>query len=282
MIAGRLWPRMRSLRRLAQRSAGVFGVWACLVPAANAGIFDDDEARRAILDLRQKLEQSSEAQRSQQAELNAQRVKQAELNAQMLEQVTLLKRSLLELNNQLELLRADVAKQSGQDEQLARALAEQQLKLTALGQSLEDRLRKVEPLKIMLDGKEFDATSDEKRAHDNALAQLRAGDFNGSANALTAFLRRFQGSGYETAVLFWLGNAQYGKRDYKEAMASFRAVVTNAPEHPRAPESLLSLANCQFELKDAKGARKTLEELLKTYPKSEAAQAGKERLAALR
>ena len=48
------------------------------------------------------------------------------------------------------------------------------------------------------------------------------------------------------------------------------------------PEALLSVANCQMELKDAKGARRTLDELLKTYPKTEAAQAGKERLASLK
>ena len=54
---------------------------ACLLmalsaPAAHAGLFDDDEARRAILDLRQKLEQGNEAQRARQAELNAQMTEQ--------------------------------------------------------------------------------------------------------------------------------------------------------------------------------------------------------------
>ena len=35
-------------------------------------------------------------------------------------------------------------------------------------------------------------------------------------------------------------------------------------------------------MKDTKGARKTVEDLIKTYPRSEAAQAGKERLASLK
>jgi TolA-binding protein len=35
-------------------------------------------------------------------------------------------------------------------------------------------------------------------------------------------------------------------------------------------------------MKDAKGARTTLNELMKTYPQSEAAQAGKERLASIK
>ncbi|HEV7915506.1 MAG TPA: tol-pal system protein YbgF, partial [Albitalea sp.] len=60
---------------------------ALFAPAAQAGLFDDDEARKAILDLRQKLEQSNEQQRA----------RQAELNAQMIEQLNQLKRSLLDL-----------------------------------------------------------------------------------------------------------------------------------------------------------------------------------------
>ena len=62
----------------------------------------------------------------------------------------------------------------------------------------------------------------------------------------------------------------------------FRTLVANAPTHPRAPEALLAVANCQIEMKDVKTARKTLDELQKTYPASEAAAAGKERLATLK
>ena len=58
-------------------------------------------------------------------------------------------------------------------------------------------------------------------------------------------------------------------------------MVANAPDHPRAPEALLAVANCQIESKDPRAARATIGELIKTYPKSEAAQAGRERLAAL-
>jgi tol-pal system protein YbgF len=82
--------------------------------------------------------------------------------------------------------------------------------------------------------------------------------------------------------MFWLGNAQYGNRQYKEAIATFRGLVTAAPDSAKAPEALLAIANCQAELKDAKSARRTIDELLKAYPKSEAAQAGKERLASLK
>ena len=68
------------------------------------------------------------------------------------------------------------------------------------------------------------------------------------------------------------------KGEVKEATNIFRTLVSTTPDHPRASEALLALANCQIELKDQKGARKTLEELIANYPQSEAAQAGRERI----
>lgn len=239
---------------------------------AQAGLFDDDEARKAILDLRQKLEQSNEAQR----------LRQAELNAQMADQLAQLKRSLLDLNNQIELLRGDIAKMRGQDEQIARDVAELQRKQKDVQTGIDERIRKLEPVSVTLDEKTFLADPEEKRVYDDAFGFIRKGDFAGAAPALAAFLRRYPASGYADSALFWLGNAHYGNRQHKEAITTFRQFVTARPDHPKAPEALLAIANSQVELKDGKGARKTIGDLVQQYPKSEAAQAGRERLASIR
>lgn len=253
--------------------AGALGLAFMLAaPVAHAGLFDDDEARRAILDLRQQLEKSNEAQR----------VKQAELNAQMSEQLGQLRRTVLDLSNQLEAMRSEMARMRGQEEQLAREVADIQRKQKDVEQGVDERMRKLEPQKVTLDGKEFQVETEERSLYEAALAQLRTGDFAGAAVALGNFQRRYPNSGYADSVRFWLGNAQYGKRDYKQAIASFRSLVAASPDHPHAPEALLSVANCQAEMKDIKGARKTLADLIKGYPKSEAAVAGKERLASLK
>ena len=239
--------------------------------AAQAQLFPDNEARKAIVELRERLAKSEEQNKSLAAS-----------DAQLLEQVQQLRRSLLELNNQLEALRGELARQRGGDEQLARDVAELQRRQKDMTQGVDERIRKLEPQKVALDGREFLADMDEKRQFDEALALLRGGDFAGSAAALTAFARRYPASGYTDAVRFWLGNAQYGKRELKEAIVTFRGFVAAAPDHPRVPEALLAVANSQVELRDVKAARVTLAELLKKYPQSEAAQAGKERLAALK
>ena len=72
------------------------------------------------------------------------------------------------------------------------------------------------------------------------------------------------------------------RSDYKEAANTFRQFTAAAPEHPRVPEAQLALANCQIELRDNKAAKKTLEDLVKAFPKSEAALAARERLVGLK
>ncbi|WP_137893700.1 tol-pal system protein YbgF [Ramlibacter sp. 2FC] len=231
--------------------------------AAQAALFGDDEARAAILELRRAMEASNAAQ-----------ARLAEDNAQ-------LRRSLLDLQAQIDSLRADMARQRGQDEQLQREVSELQRRQKDLSQGMDDRLRKFEPAKVSVDGREFLADPAEKQDYEAALAVFRKGDFAAAQASLVDFIRRYPKSGYNPSALFWLGNAQYATRDYKEAIANFRAMLAQAPDHLRAPEALLSIANCQVELKDTRTARRTLDELLKTYPQSEAAQAGRERLARL-
>ncbi|MDE2400097.1 MAG: tol-pal system protein YbgF [Burkholderiales bacterium] len=232
----------------------------------HAGLLDDDEARRAILELRQQRTKDSDATRASISELNA--------------QVEQLKRNLLDMNAQLEQLRNDLAKQRGEDELLAKDVADLQRHQKDLQQGVDERVRKLEPQTISLDGKTFQAEPDEKAQFEDALGKLRQADFAGAVTGLNAFMKRYPSSGYRESGLYWLGNAQYGQRDYKGALATFRALLTKAPEHVRAPEALLSIANCHTELKETKSAHKVLEELIKAYPNSEAAQAARERLAA--
>jgi tol-pal system protein YbgF len=274
-----------TLPRAGWRMATLAWLTTCALLAtapAQAGLFDDEEARKAIVDLRARLVAVDDSAKARQAEQTGAIAKQTEQLAQLQEQLGALRRSLLELNNQLEAARNEIAKLRGADEQMGRDVAELQKKQRDVGQSLDDRLRRVEPVKLVVDGRELLVSPDEKSAYEEAMATLRTGDFDKATAALAAFARRFAGSSLAESARFWLGNAQYGRRDLKEAMTTFRAFVATSPDHPRAPEALLALANSQAETKDPKAARTTLQELLKSYPQSEAAVAGKERLAAIK
>lgn len=248
---------------------------ATAATCVQAGLFDDTEARKAIVELRGRVEVSE-------AQAQARLVELSVLNAQLTEQISAMRRSLLELNNQLEGLRTEVARLRGGDERLVHDLAELQKRQLDVSQSLDERLRRLEPLRITIEGREALVAPDEKRAYDEALELIRGGQFDRAVPLLNQFLRRFGGGPYGDLARFWLGNALYGKRDYPQAIVAYRGFVAMAPEHPRAAEALLALANSQAEMKDPRAARRTIEELMKAYPESEAANAGKERLAALR
>jgi len=249
---------------------------ALLLAAAPAQAFlDDKEARRAIVELRERFSNSE-------TQVQGQLTALVGANAALVEQLTALRRSLLELNNQIESLRGEMARLRGGSEELARQLAELQKAQQDANQALDGRLRQFEPIRVTQDGAEITVLPVEKRVFDAALEHIRGGDFDRAAAELADFGRRFPDSGYLPSVNFWLGNALYGKKDYREAITAFRAFVTAAPAHPRAPEALLALANSQAEMKDPRAARRTLEDLLKAYPDSEAAEAGKQRMASIR
>lgn len=251
-------------RRVLPQMLLAAGLMAGYVASAQAALFGDDEARRAILELRQRADSLQQAQQ-----------RMSDDNAQM-------RRSLLELQSQIETLKADQAKLRGQNEQLIRDSAELQRGQRDLARGMDDRLRQFEPTQVNVDGQEFMADPSEKREFDDALAQFRSGKFAESGAAFAALLRQWPKSGYGPSARFWLGNAQYATRDYKNAINNFRSLLTSAPMHARAPEAALSIANCQIELKDTKAARKTLEELVKAYPNSEAAANATGRLATLK
>jgi tol-pal system protein YbgF len=231
----------------------ILSLSASWVPSAQAGLLEDDEARRAILDLRQRVDRHDDT------------LKQLQTNS-------------LEQQNMFESLRAEIAKLRGEKEELEQVLKKQ----SAIIQSFGDRVSKFEPVLVKSDGEEFMADPAEIRAYEDALAVFRKGDFVAAETSFNDFVRLFPRSGYVTSSLFWLGNAQYANREYKDAIRNFNALIAKSPQHVRAAESMLSVANCQLELKDLKSARKTTDDLTKAYPDTEAAAAAKERLSKLK
>jgi len=224
-----------------------------LSAGAHAGLLEDDEARRAILDLRQRVERQGE-------------------------EIQQFQRSLLEQQNQFEALREETARLRGEKEELSQELRRQQ----ELSQGVDDRLKKFEPTKVKVDGVEFVAEPAETKAYEDALAIFRKGDFAAASGAFNDFIKRYPKSGYVVPSLFWVGNAQYANRDYNNAIKNFNTLLSKAPNHQRAPDAMLSVGNCQLELKDIKAARKTLADVVKIYPNTEAASAATERLAKLK
>jgi tol-pal system protein YbgF len=244
-------------------AALTFALLSSLPLASQAGVFDDDEARKAILDLRAKVENLSK-----------------ELGARIDAKTD--KSAALEFVNQHEMAMAEIAKLRGQIEVLANEVAKSQQRQKDFYVELDARLRKLEPRKVNIDGKEADIDPNEQKAYDSAYALFKAGDFKNAAAALQDFVRRYASSGYAANAQYWLGNSYYAMRDYANAIAAQQVVVTNFPDSPKASDAMLNIASCYLELKDKKTAKKVFQDLIAKYPDSTSAQAAKERVAAIK
>jgi tol-pal system protein YbgF len=227
--------------------------------AAHAALFEDDEARRAILDIRARLD-------NMQSEINA---KADKTNS-------------LDLNSENEQLRQEIAKLRGQIEVLTNELTNTQKRQKDFYVDLDGRLRKLEPKTVTIDGKEVSVEQSEQRAYDAALAYFKAGDYKNAGASFYDFTRRYPQSGLAPSAQYWLGNTYYAQRDYRNAITAQQLVVKNYPDNPKAADALLNIASCYMELKDKASAKKTLETLIAQYPNSPTAQTAQERLAALK
>jgi tol-pal system protein YbgF len=246
------------------RLAAVALAFAAWMPLhASAGLLDDDEARRAILDLRAKVEALSN-------ELKARLDTKAD------------KASTLDILNQHEQTMQEIARLRGQVEVLSNQIATAQKNQKDLYADLDARIKKLEPRQETIDGQTAEVMPGEKAMYDKAMDQFKSGDYKGAAGALQDFVRRYPDSAYAANAQYWLGNAYYAQRDYKSAISAQEAVVTNYGSSPKAPDAMLNIASSYTELKDKKAAKKALQQLVSKFPDSTAAQAAKDRLAALK
>ncbi|TAK92449.1 MAG: tol-pal system protein YbgF [Burkholderiaceae bacterium] len=238
-------------------------LWLSFSLPAHAGLFNDDEARRAVLELRVTVD----AQKQELADLRK-RMDALETNDN----------GRLELVNQIEQLRQENAKLRGQLETLTYQLAETQRRQKDLYADLEARIAKLEPQSVSIDGKEAKVEQKETLAYESAYALFKNGDFKGAISALNNFLKTYPSSAYAPNAQYWLGNSYYALNDFKQSIVIQQQLLDAYPDHPKAPAAMLNIASSQLQLNDKKAARKTLETLLKTYPKAPEAVSAQERL----
>ena len=294
-----------------RRLAASLCLLGLLVPTAQAALFEDEEARRAILDLRQRLENQRQTQLQSTDQTLQKSLDQSQKQIEILRKQVELeinqskqdnRQAALQLQAQIEALNQDIANLRGEREQLLREITLLQRAQKDINVEIEERFQKIydqfakkeapstqkeeapksAKVNVQVDGFEFLAEPDEKRDFEAAFVLFRKGDFAAAAKEFAQFVKVYSASGYKPSALYWLGSAKFARRDFNEAIAHLKGLVNDFPNHARAPEAMLTVGNAQLEIKQAKEARKTFNELLKLYPTTEAAAAAKDRLAQIK
>jgi tol-pal system protein YbgF len=240
----------------AAAAACVAGIAFASMPA-HAGLFDDDQARQAILDLRAKTDSLST-------------------------QLSAAQRTILDQSNKIDQLNQQVATLRGQNEDMANQLATVQKQEKDYYTDLDTRLKKFEPQQETVDGMQGTVQPGETDSFNAASEQFRNGDFKNAATSFRSFIAKYPQSPYQPTAQYWLGNALYALKDYKGSTAVWQNVVKNYPQHPRAPEALLAIANNQMEQGQKAAAKRTLEQIVSQYGSSDVAQQAQSKLSQLK
>ncbi|MDH5264154.1 MAG: tol-pal system protein YbgF [Betaproteobacteria bacterium] len=252
---------------------------------AQAGLFDDDEARRRIEDIK--------ATQDKNARETAERIGRLEESVRNIGVVDLLR--------QIEGLNAEIARLRGSIEVLANQNEQVQKRQRDFYLDLDSRLKRLEggggsaapaaaspppAAEPAVASAARPASKEEQarevKAYDAASGLFRRNDFASAAEAFHAFLKDFPQSTLAPNATYWIGICQANLKDYKGALATQEGLLTRYPQSPKAPDALLAIAAVQSEQGDHGSARNTLEDIIARYPASEAAGKARTRLAATR
>jgi len=227
---------------------------------AQAGLFDDEEARMRINQMRNDF-------------------------SARLDKLDASARAQLDLADQIEHLKAEVARLRGENEVLSNDLANTIKRQKDFYVDLDNRLRKLEPQAGAETPQPAAAAAapaadpaNENRDYEAALTLLRTGKYKEAAAGFVAFTKTYPNSSFQPNAHFWAASSLYQLKDNVGAAEHYAKVASQWPDDSRAPDALLGLASTQQARGDNAAATKTLERLVARYPSSSAAPIAKQRL----
>ena len=266
--------------------------------AARAGLFDDDEARKQIKLLGEKVE----AQNKQ----NDERFLKLDESIKNL--------GIIQLLNQIEALNTEISRLRGQIEVLANQNEQLQKRQKDFYFDIDARLRGLEggtvaapatninlqqgsgvsannapnsaPTSVIANQlptvNEAALREREDRAYDVGAAAIRRGDFVAAIRAYQTFMADYPQSPLLPNAMYWIGLAQFNLKEYRDARATQESLLKRFPDTGKAADAMLVAASAQAELGDAGSARNTFEDIIAKYPMSDAAAKARTRLGGVR
>ena len=225
-------------------------VAASLLSQNTWAILSDDEARRAILELRKSVSASQAA--------------------------------ILDLQNQLDKQKSENAQLRGQIESLQKQSDDLSNNQKSFYQDLDARISRLEPQHVEVEGVTGIVQAGEKSSYDEALKSFQAGQIKNADSEFTTFIRKYPSSPYLPLALYWSGNTKYALKDYKAAITQLQGLISRYPGHQRVPAATLTMANANLESGKKAVAKKLLTDLISKYPDSDAAKEAKPILAGIK
>lgn len=293
--------------------AGVLFAAMLCASNANAGLFDDDEARRQIKALAEKVDAQNKATEERFTKLDE----------------SFKNLGIIQLLNQIELLNTEIARLRGQVEVLANQNEQLQKRQRDFYLDIDTRLRVLEGNTVPSTGQapstilgaptpssstptpaptpaagavsstvpaatvapissaatvvaDVAQREKENKAYDVGTSAFRRGDFAAAIRAFNTFHSDYPQSQLAPNALYWTGLCQFNLKDYGQARATQESLLKKYPDSNKAPDAMLVIASVHAEMGDAGAARNSYEDIIAKYSSSDAAAKARTRLSGLR
>jgi tol-pal system protein YbgF len=264
---------------------------------SHAALFDDTEARKKILEVETTMNSQNQATQSEIAGLKK---SQQALEQRVLDIEAITKgQGLMDMQNQLEALKQEVARLKGELEVASHNVDATQQRQKDLYGDTDTRLRKLEggttpeaagQAPAVVAGAPVAATPatvvPNKNTQEYQLLELANGlskesKHKDAYNAYDKFLKDYPNSALSADALYGLGYSQFALKNYKSSIATQQKVLDTHPDSPLVPDAMMNMANSQIQLGLVPSAKKTLRELIAKFPNSEVTPTAQKRLKAL-
>ncbi|WP_159738945.1 tol-pal system protein YbgF [Vibrio atypicus] len=127
-------------------------------------------------------------------------------------------------------------------------------------------------------GGTFSSNADEQTAYQDAVDLiLKKRDYTGAIAAFQQFQKDYPDSSFTSNSHYWLGQLYFAKKQDKEAVKSFAAVISYKDSNKRA-DALVKLGDIASRNNNAEQANKYYQQVLSEYPDSASAKLAKERI----
>lgn len=126
------------------------------------------------------------------------------------------------------------------------------------------------------------AEAQDRVRYERVLALFREGDLDGARQGFAEFLAEYPNSELAPNARYWLGEAYYGKKDYRRAIDAYDKVELDYPRSEKVPAALLKKGYAYLALKDKKRASSAFKQVVTLYPKSPEAGKASDKLAQLK
>ncbi|PWQ94558.1 tol-pal system protein YbgF [Leucothrix arctica] len=125
------------------------------------------------------------------------------------------------------------------------------------------------------------AKPEEQREYNIAFANIKPKPSQ-AIRQFRDFLKKYPKSPLAANSQYWLGEVMYSSRNYRGAIDEFVVVLEQYSDSSKAPDAAIKLGYSFYEMKNWVYARRTLQDVVRNFPKTQAAGLAEARLAKMK